>query len=186
MKQQNMNNTMARPYAKAIFELAVDQDQLHDWKTFLLEVKSIITQEAIQSMINHPQLDMAQLNTILNEALQLEPKSEFANLLKILTSQGRVALLPLIVDEFIRYKEEYQNTLNVHVKTAQALSNDEAERLRQVLALYFGRTIYMTTEVDEDILGGAIIYAKDLVIDGSGRGRLNQLQERLKGKLLCS
>lgn len=185
MKQQ-MNNTMAKPYAKAIFELAVEQDQLQEWKTFLLEVKSIITSDEVAPLLNHPQLDGQRLYAIITEALALDSNGEFANLLKMLIGKNRVALLPLIVDEFIRYKEEHQNTLNVHVTVAQSLSDDEQDKLRRVLAQHFNKTIYMTTNVDPEILGGAIIYAKDLVIDGSGKGRLNQLHERLKGKLLCS
>lgn len=183
---QHMNKTMARPYAKAIFELAVQKEQLQSWKEFLLEVKAIITQPEIETLLNHPQLTASRLYDILSQALNIDTDGEFANLLRILTSQNRIALLPLIVDEFVHYKEEYQNTLNIHVTVAQDLSDDEYERLQQVLSQYFHKTIYMKTNVDPDILGGAIIYAKDLVIDGSGKGRLNQLQERLKGKLLCN
>lgn len=179
-------NTMARPYAKAIFELAADKEQLQDWKTFLLEVKSLVTQPEIEAILRHPKLDMAKVYSIFSETLDLEPEGEFANLLKMLTNKARLELLPFIVDEFIHYKEEYQNTLNIHVKTALELTQEQQQNLKQMLAHYFDKYIYMTTSVDSTILGGAIIYAKDLVIDGSGRGRLNQLRERLKGKLLCN
>lgn len=182
---RHMSN-MARPYAKAIFELAADKEQLQDWKTFLQQVKSIVTQPEIDKLLSQPDLDMTRVYTIFSEALGLEPDGEFANLLKMLTQKGRVWLLPSIVDEFIHYKEEYQNTLNVHVKAAIELTAEQEQKLKQILAHYFGKYIYMTTSVDPDILGGAIIYAKDLVIDGSGRGRLNQLHQTLKGKLLCN
>jgi len=80
---------------------------------------------------------------------------------------------------FEQLRADAERRLRVRVVSAVALQGPEAERMKAALALRFGREITLSNEIDSNVLGGAIIYAGDQVIDGSLLGRLKRLETSL-------
>ena len=105
----------------------------------------------------------------------------FRGFLSVLSSNGRLTLLPQVSDLFRELREEAENRLRVKVVSAVALDEDQAGRMREALARRFDREIELDNEVDAGIIGGAVVYAGDQVIDGSLKGRLGKLANSLAG-----
>jgi F-type H+-transporting ATPase subunit delta len=101
------------------------------------------------------------------------------NFLKLLLEYGRLSVLPEISDHFEVLKADIENTVDVTVTAASELSEAQRNEIVAALKTRFGREIHLATEIDENLIGGAVIRAGDVVIDGSLRSRLNGLANAL-------
>ena len=90
-----------------------------------------------------------------------------------------MSLLPEIRALFQELRAEAENRLRVKVVSAVPLDEDQAARLKAALASRFECEIELDNEIDAEVIGGAVVYAGDQVIDGSLRGRLNKLSNSL-------
>ncbi len=97
----------------------------------------------------------------------------------MLAENDRLPLLGEITGLFGKLREQAENRLEVRVLSAIPLEDEQAERMSAALAKRFECEISLRNEVDASVLGGAIIYAGDQVIDGSLKGRLQQMQSSL-------
>jgi F-type H+-transporting ATPase subunit delta len=116
---------------------------------------------------------------LLCEAVGESGDEAFRRFLGIMADNGRLPLLPELTSHFARLRQEAENRLEVRVVSAVALDDDQAERMKSALAKRFERAIALHNDVDASLLGGAVIYAGDEVIDGSVLGRLQRLQQSL-------
>jgi F-type H+-transporting ATPase subunit delta len=101
------------------------------------------------------------------------------NFIRLLTQNKRLAVLPEIADQFELLRAQYENEVDVQVTSAVALSDAQRAKLAAALKTRFKRDVRMTTAIDPALLGGAVIRAGDLVIDGSINGRLQRLASDL-------
>jgi F-type H+-transporting ATPase subunit delta len=97
------------------------------------------------------------------------------NLLAIMADNGRLSLMPEVAMLFDQLKQAVESAVAVHVTSAYPLSDAETQQLTETMQEKLERSITLTSETDPSLLGGALIRADDLVIDGSVRGRLNKL-----------
>jgi F-type H+-transporting ATPase subunit delta len=171
--------TLARPYAKAAFELAQDRDALADWDRLLNVAGQVVSEAPMSALLGNPLARASQAVAIITEALGDEADSTFVNFIGVLGDNDRLSLLPEIAVLFRGFREEAEKRLSVRVVSAIALEQDQAERMKAALAKRFDREIEMVSEIDASVLGGAVIYAGDQVIDGSLLGRLQRLQANL-------
>jgi F-type H+-transporting ATPase subunit delta len=101
------------------------------------------------------------------------------NFLALLAENHRLALLPEIAAQFEALKAEIEHSIDVEVTTAMVLTEAQRDTLSRALAKRFGRTVRLHETVDAGLLGGAIVRAGDLVLDGSLTGRLARLEQQL-------
>ena len=101
------------------------------------------------------------------------------NFLKLLLEYERVAVLPEIADHFDALKAKVENTVDVTVTSASPLSAAQQKAITKALKDRLGREVNLETEIDENLIGGAVISAGDVVIDGSLRSRLEGLSNAL-------
>ncbi len=171
--------TLARPYAKAAFKLAQGQNALAGWDGLLSAAGDVVGDSTMATLLGNPQASAGQAISILTEALGGDLDNSFTNFIKVLGNNDRLSLLPEIAVLFRKLREQAEKRLSVRVVSAIALEEDQAERMKKALAKRFDREIEMASEIDPSVLGGAVIYAGDQVIDGSLRGRLQKLQNSL-------
>lgn len=172
------SETLARPYARAAFELARDAKSLGEWATKLDFAAALARDEKVRSLIANPRLSAAQLASLFLPQGE-QTGSAFANFIATLAENRRLALLPDIADGFAAAKRAAEGVLHVRVRAAVAVDGAQAEALKQALAKRFGQRIELESVVDESVIGGAVIDAGDVVIDGSVRGRLERLAQTL-------
>jgi F-type H+-transporting ATPase subunit delta len=170
--------TLARPYARAAFELARGQQVLDAWSRALGFAAAVSRDQGVIAMRGDPRLEQAVL-VEMHLPADCPADGEFARLLAQMAEHDRLALLPEVAELFDAFKRDAEAVLKVNVTSAQALDDDQLERLVSALKQRYQRGIELDANVDPDLLGGAIIDAGGKVIDASVRGRLAQLASTL-------
>jgi F-type H+-transporting ATPase subunit delta len=180
------NNTVARPYAQAIFEVADDAGKLSDWSESLASAGQLLGDRGLVEYLGTPEFSDEQRFAFLTglfgnagSSLLAGGDDKGSNFLKLLLENGRVAVLPEISEHFETLKAKVENSVDAVVTSAVALSKAQQQEIAGALKERLGRDVRITTEIDETLIGGAVIRAGDVVIDGSLRARLNGLANAL-------
>lgn len=173
--------TIARPYARAAFGHAHSRGRLAAWSG-LLGVAAAVTADArVKALLQNPTVSADRVVDLMAGIAGDLADEEGRNFLRVLAANRRLALLPQIIEQFEKLRSEVENTLDVHVTTAYALDDAQRARLSASLGRRFGREIRLHETVDATLVGGAVVRAGDLVIDGSLKGRLEQLASQMVG-----
>jgi len=182
------NNTIARPYAQAVFELARDAECLGRWSDALNAAGEVLADGSVAAFLGNPALTGEQKLDFLTglfaaagdkDSVLAGDHEQGLNFLRLLLEYSRVGVLPEIAEHFDALKANIENTLDVTITSAAALSEPQREAMAQVLKKRLGRDVNLETETDEKLIGGAVIRAGDVVIDGSLRARLEGLSTAL-------
>lgn len=174
--------TIARPYAKAIFEHALAAKKLSQWSEVLDKLAFAVMNEATEQFVTNPAAhEEQQVELLMSLFIKTgtEEKSEVENLVLLLAHNKRTLLLPDIKAQFEALRAEQEKTLQVNVVSFSELSTAQQKQLINSLSERLQRQVTLNLSVDETLLGGAVIHAGDLVIDGSVRGMLNKLGTEL-------
>jgi len=171
--------TLARPYAKAAFELARNDDNLAAWDELLASSATVTADEGMARWLQSPYSSAEKAVEIIVEAIGGDVDLRFQGYLGVLEDNDRLSLCGEISRLFQQLRADAEKRLQVRVVSAVGLQETQVERIRSALAKRFDREISLENEVDSDVLGGAIIYAGDQVIDGSLLGRLKRLEASL-------
>ncbi|HUH56902.1 MAG TPA: F0F1 ATP synthase subunit delta [Pseudomonadales bacterium] len=172
--------TLARPYAKAVFIEAEEKKTLDEWSANLALLAACVADPKVEEFLKHPSLTAQQQADTVIDVCGDKLTSAAKNLVVILAENKRLALLTEISELYEELKAQLENTVDVVVTSAQPLTTEQSDKLAEALKAKLQREIRMTSEVDESLVGGAIIRAGDLVIDGSLTGRLSKLAEAMK------
>lgn len=180
------NNTIARPYAQAVFELAHAAGRLADWSASLETAGQLLGDGQVVEYLGDPAFTDEQRLTFLTGLFDKAGATLLAgsdrhgtNFLKLLLEYGRIVVLPEISNHFEALKADTENTVDVTVTSASPLSQEQRDTISAALRRRLGRDVTMVTEIDEQLIGGAVIRAGDVVIDGSLRARLDGLANAL-------
>ncbi|MEQ6917850.1 F0F1 ATP synthase subunit delta [Halomonas aquatica] len=173
-------STVARPYAKAAFEYAVEQQALDDWAAMLETAARIVEDDDMKRLVlGNPQLSSSQKADVVVDVCGDAVSDAVRNFLGLVGQKGRLSALPAIVEQFNMLKAQQERRMDVNIVSAFPLDDAQQDKLASALAKRLNREISITTQVDSTLLGGVILRAGDTVIDGSVRGRLNRLHEAL-------
>ena len=168
--------TLARPYARAAFSLARDAGALPAWSDALAFAARVAADPQVAGLLGNPKLTQADTATLLAP----EGANElFGNFLGLLFENRRLPLLPEIAGLYDELRFEAERVVKAKVTSAIALPAAELETIKAALKQRFGRDVEVETAVDDSLIGGAVIAAGDVVIDGSIRGKLHRLDAAL-------
>jgi F-type H+-transporting ATPase subunit delta len=167
--------TIARPYAEAVFKIAEETDSLDTWSNDLLLISRVAGNTEIANLIGNPRLGKVSLQGLILDILGDSVSPAANKLVLLLIENNRLFLADEIVQQFELFKMERQNSINITIVSAYAVSKEEETKLSKVLRQKLGRDIAITTEKDTSLIGGIKIRAGDLVIDGSIRNKLARL-----------
>lgn len=171
--------TLARPYAKAAFELAQDQQALARWEDMLTLATEMAMDDSMVGLLESPHVSNAAVVKIITDAAGESFDSRFRDFLSVLADNGRLPLLPQLTKLYHQLREEAENRLSVTVVSAIPLDDEQAGRMKEALARRLACEIELNNEIDEGVIGGAVVYAGDQVIDGSLLGKLEKLSAEL-------
>ena len=170
--------TLARPYARAAFSLARDAGTLPAWSQALAFAARVAADPQVAAVLGHPKLSAADAVALLAPDGAGEA---FCNFLGLLFDNRRLSLLPEIAGLYDELRFEAERVVKAKVTSAAALPAAELETIKAALRRRFGREVEVEAAVDESLIGGAVIDAGDVVIDGSLKGKLARLQAALAG-----
>ena len=168
--------TLARPYARAAFMLAHDAGALAAWSQALGFTARLAADPQLSSLLGHPALTRDQALELLMPA---EAPAGLRDYLALLSDNRRLALLPEIAGLFEELRADAERVVRATVTSAAPMQDAELEAIKAALRKRFGREVEVEAAVDEALIGGAVIAAGDVVIDGSLRGKLARMQTAL-------
>jgi F-type H+-transporting ATPase subunit delta len=176
------NLTLARPYARAVFELADEKRAFDRWSKALSVLAALSADASVQAMFVSPKATPAVRAEVLTElAAKAGEKLEQdgRNLVQLLAENRRLNLIPEIAAEYERLRAEAENILEVELVAAMPVAAAEQKLISDALHKKLGRKITLKYVEDKTLIGGAVLRAGDLVIDGSIREKLSRLAAEL-------
>jgi F-type H+-transporting ATPase subunit delta len=175
------STTIARPYAKAIFEHALAEKKLAEWSEHLMILaQAVLNPQASQFIANPGSTDTQQIELLQSVcSAKVKDNTSLNNLIALLAANKRLMLLPEIKALYEVHRAEQEKTLGVDVISYSEVSPAQQQQLIESLSNRLQRKVSLKISIDPSLLGGAVIRAGDLVIDGSVRGKLNKLSTGL-------
>lgn len=167
--------TAARPYARAVFEAAEKSDGLAKWSDALAFMGGVASNEEVKLLLANPTMAKEAGADAFLKLCDEKLDEKAQNLVIILAENNRLSLLPEISVIYESLKDAAEGSIEALVKSARALTKAEEGSISKALKKRLGRDVKLNVSVDKSLLGGAIIRAGDLVIDGSLEGRLKKM-----------
>jgi F-type H+-transporting ATPase subunit delta len=167
--------TVARPYAQAAFLFASEHNNSKDWSEMLSLLAAIANDASMAEVIDSPNLTETQLADMIIQVAGEYLNEKGANFIRVLAANRRLNLLPEIAALFEIQRREAEGIVQAEMVTAFPASESQQAEVIASLSKRLGREIELSCSTDSGLLGGAIIRAGDLVIDGSVRGKLERL-----------
>lgn len=177
--------TIARPYAKAVFEVAIDSEKasqaLKDWSDVLNKLAFIADQPEIVFFIKRPDVSPEEMVETFVDVAELshKEKDDQKRFVELLAQTGRLGALPAIQNLYEKLRADYEKTIEANVVSFDPLTDAQQESLAMALKTRLKRDVHLTVQIDKSLLGGAIVCAGDIVVDGSVRGKLNRLNDEM-------
>jgi F-type H+-transporting ATPase subunit delta len=169
--------TFARPYARAAFETAIGDGSLKAWSAGLGLLAALLQDSKVAGYLSDPSRNTGTQAQTLIDLCGSELDAKVQNFVLVLAANKRLALLPEISSLFEGMKAEYEKTVDVDVISAFSMDSGAESNLVAALKKRLQRDVKLNVTVDRALIGGMIVRAGDLVIDGSVRGKLNKLAE---------
>ncbi len=173
------DESVARPYARALFELARDESSYPQWSDQLSLMSAVMRNETVRALIDNPRLTRSDAGAVVIRTCADDIDQHAVNLLKVLAENDRLAQLPMIKALYNRFRAEAEGTVEAEVVSSTPLSDEQKAAIANALKQRLGRDVKLNCSVNEDLVGGAVVRAGDLVIDGSAVERLRQLASAL-------
>jgi F-type H+-transporting ATPase subunit delta len=171
--------TIARPYARAAFEEARGENVLGPWSESLRTAAAVVADPRVEALLGNPRVTSSQLAELVIDIAGPQLGDHGANFVRTLAENHRLAYLPEISTLFDELKDEAEKIVDVTVTSAAPLDDSQRKTLTAALERKLKRGIRMQCHTDPSLLGGAVLQAGDLVIDGSLRTQLNRITYEL-------
>jgi F-type H+-transporting ATPase subunit delta len=161
-------------------ELAIEKNTLDEWERDMQSLGAALASDQAVAFVGSRQVSSEAKEEYLRRAAgDVSPLAW--NLVRLLGSKNRLALLPQVAEAFQELADERRGVAHAQVVTAVALSDDERRALEQRLSEITGKQVDVRVYQDESILGGVVARIGDRLIDGSTKTKLIALKRRLAG-----
>ena len=176
--------TIARPYAKAVFDFAIEQRSIDKstvkkWEDMLGFLAEVVENDTMKDFLTSSFSAEKLADTVIS--ICGEQVDQYGqNLIRLMAENKRLTVLPIVFKEFQHYVEEYNAIAEVQVTSAQPLSIAQQEKVAAAMEKKLARKIKLNCNIDTSLIAGVIIRTDDFVIDGSSRGQLNRLANELQ------
>ncbi len=168
-------SSIARPYAQAVFELAKDSGHYGPWSEALEFLATVAADKDMAALFSNPRVSRQQAADIVIELLGEAVGDEPKNLVRLLAQNRRLQALSAISEQYEILRAEAERTIRAELESALPISDEEQHRIAGALKTRLGREVELVVTTNRELVGGAVIRAGDLVIDGSIRARLERL-----------
>ncbi|MGB5445674.1 MAG: F0F1 ATP synthase subunit delta [Psychromonas sp.] len=171
--------TIARPYARAAFEFAVDNNKIEAWSEMLFFTSEVVKNPTIVKILKSDKAAQELAKLFIDVCGdQLDENGQ--NLIKLMAENGRLSVLPRVAELYSALEDDYKKQIDVSVVSAYALSKKQKDELGRSLEKRLARKINLNCSIDNALIAGMVITAGDLVIDSTAKGQLNRLSNTLQ------
>jgi F-type H+-transporting ATPase subunit delta len=171
--------SIARPYAKAAFDYAVENKSIAQWQEMLVFAAEISKNETVKTLLTGS-LAVERLAEIFNGVCAEQLDQQGQNLIKVLAENRRLQALPDISNLFNQFKSDFEKEIDVDITSAVKLNKKQQTDISKSLETRLARKVKLNCSVDPELIAGVLIRAGDTVIDGSLRNKLNRLSDALQ------
>ena len=171
--------TLARPYAKAAFQSARDNDTLAAWSKSLRDLATVADDNKVRGVLCSPLLTAEDQAATFTKLFGDEIPDAVKSFIQILAYHGRLPLLGEVSGLFEELRAHEEKSIEAVITTAFKVEPETLESLVEALKKSLNREVSVISTVDSSLIGGAIIRAGDMVIDSSVRGKLEKLAESI-------
>ena len=168
--------TLARPYARAAYQAARETGTTTAWSEALAFAARVAADPRVDTLLGDPRLSRADAVALLSPTGASEGVGGF---LGLLAQNGRMKLLPEIAGLFEQFRAEAEKIVRAKITSAAPMTQAELDTLVAALKRRFGREVEVEASIDESLIGGAVIDAEEVVIDGPVKGKLARLSAAL-------
>ena len=173
-----MARASARRHAQAVFQIALEQNELDRWRYDLGMIAEAMKDSVIYAFLENPKIHFGEKAKIMSR--RLEGISPLAmNFALLLVAKKRLGIVEEIVYEYGRLVDEHRGITHAKVATAVPLDEKDKDSVTHRLSDALGKEILLVTQVDPSIIGGLTIRVGDKLIDGSTKSRLQALRKSL-------
>ncbi len=176
-----MSSKAAKRYAKALFELANEKNELQTIHSDLSMIFNAIQQSPdLQKALSNPTINTSKKSEIVNKIFTSKVSPLTVNLLHTLASNDRLNILGDIYKAFDNFYKKQKGIINATVTTAVPL-NDKLEQqiYQKIKDLTGSKEIDLLKIIDPSILGGFVLNVEDLRYDASIKGKLAKIKSKL-------
>jgi F-type H+-transporting ATPase subunit delta len=166
-------------YAQALLEAATERDALEVVKDELAGVVPALSGGRVSDFLRTPNIAREAKISALKDALGGKVSETLLNFLLMVVRRGRQAQLPAIHDSFLELYRAALNLVDVEVRTAHALEEEQRSRLEASLSERYGRGVLLREQVDASLLGGIVVRTDAELVDASLQARLRRMKEQL-------
>lgn len=167
--------TAARPYAKAVYDLASQSNTLDSWGDALANLANVAKEAQMAEMLGNPDLGKQQKGELVVQVMGDNLNEQQQNLVKLMAENGRLALMSDVLEQFEVARAKAENKIEAEVVSAFELSAEQTGELVNTLKNKLGCDVTLTTTIDESLIGGVVIKAGDTIIDASMKSQLDTL-----------
>lgn len=175
--------TVARPYAKAIFECALAAKNMQAWSEMINVLAEIASDSKTKDFIQNPLSTLAEHQelffTVTNKVLSKNDEQTLKQVIALLANNKRLLALPEIALQFSELRASYEKTITVFVESFSPLTKNQEQNLSERLSARLKRQVTLNVSINKSLLGGAVIRAEDFVLDGSVRSKIDKLSTSL-------
>ena len=178
------SQAVARRYAVALADVVLSQGEAQEVREELAAWDELVRSNAqLLEVFRHPTIPYEHKRGVLEELIKrTRPRPTTANFLKVLLQNHRLAELSEVNTQFAHELDRRSNVVTAQVTTARPLPPDAQESLRAKLGKLTGSTVRLKFEVDEELIGGVVTRIGSTLYDGSVRGQLEQIKQKMVGE----
>ena len=171
--------TIARPYARAVFEIARQAKDFDGWQLQLDSLVALVGAPEMRAAIGNPKFGAEVLARLVFDVVGERLSTQGRNFVQVLAARKRLAVLPEVLAQFIELRRDAERVVEVELVSAVPVDAAQQQRFAKALETKLGRSVQIKNVTDPTLIGGALLRAGDTVIDGSVRGRLERLAVEL-------
>ena len=167
--------TAARPYANAVYDLAHETSSLDSWSDALANLAAVVNDAQMSKLLDDPGSGKNQKGELVIQVLGDKINEQQQNLVKLMAENGRLKLMPDVLEQFEVARAKAENKVEAEVISAFELSTKQTSELVNTLKNKLGCEVTLTTTIDKSLIGGVVIKAGDTIIDASMKSQLDSL-----------
>lgn len=175
-----IRSRVAKRYARALFEVALESKQLELVEADLKSLQESYRQsQQFSALIDSPVISTEAKQHAFSASFKKRLQGITFRFVTLLISKNREMLLMQIVEEFGDLLDQHRGIVRGDVYSVAPLSEEQVKNLVAQLNRMTGKNVLITRHLDESLLGGIVIKLQDKVIDASLRNKLEKIRQTL-------
>ena len=170
---------IAKRYARALFDIASEDQSYNDWLDKLKLISDTETDKDFAIVLNSTKISLSKKINTIDEVFKGKLNTLQLNFLKLLTKNQSFSIIQDIHKQFVGQVEKSNNIIRVSVTSPYKISDDLKDQISNLVNEISGAESVIEEKIDSELIGGVVIRLGDTVIDGSIKNKVKQLRREL-------